>query len=236
MAKGHLDLLILNRALIIFYRTFILQHDFFLIIEGLLRYAVSSPRVPVTLQVHLRLREHVGIALQCTLSLQELCLEGSRVDFDQGLAFANELAFLVVNLGHEPRDFAGNRVGIDGSDGTNRFQINPNIAFLRGCDGYCDWAGRATPGGCRCSFAIIVLPEHQHQNYGQDQQHQCPNEQPSTRAYANYLQAATDAADQWRKQEVWFPSEFSCVSLSRLVIPGDIHIESIPLRATCRSI
>src|SRR5271166_5056109 len=130
MAKGHLDLLILNRALIIFYRTFILQHDFFLIIEGLLRYAVSSPRVPVTLQVHLRLREHVGIALQCTLSLQELCLEGSRVDFDQGLAFANELAFLVVNLGHEPRDFAGNRVGIDGSDGTNRFQINPNIAVL----------------------------------------------------------------------------------------------------------
>src|SRR5208282_163411 len=58
----------------------------------------------------------------------------------------------------------------------------------------------------------------------------------ATRAYANYLQAATDAADQWRKQEVWFPSEFSCVSLSRLVIPGDIHIESIPLRATFRSI
>jgi|HubBroStandDraft_2_1064218.scaffolds.fasta_scaffold17879_2 hypothetical protein len=48
-------------------------------------------------------------------------------------------------------------------------------------------------------------------------------------AYANYLQAAIDAADQWRKQEVWFPSEFSCISRSRIMIPGDI--ESVPLRA-----
>jgi hypothetical protein len=43
------------------------------------------------------------------------------------------------------------------------------------------------------------------------------------------LQAAIDAADQWRKQEVWFPSEFSCISRSRIMIPGDI--ESVPLRA-----
>ena len=50
-------------------------------------------------------------------------------------------------------------------------------------------------------------------------------------AYANYLQAAIDAADQWRKQEVWFPSEFSCISRSRIMIPGDIDIESVPLRA-----
>lgn len=76
MAEGNLYFVELYRALIIFYRAFVLQYDLFLVIEGLLWNAVPGPGVAVSLQVHVGLRQDVDVAVERTLGLQKLRLEG----------------------------------------------------------------------------------------------------------------------------------------------------------------
>src|ERR1700685_299618 len=177
VAPSDLDLVILHRALIVFYRAFVLQYDFFLIIERLLGNAISRPRVAVTLKIHSCLFKNIRVALECALRLQELRLIGSRIDIDQGLAFADELAFLVVDLRDHSRNLAGNRVGIDRSDGPDGFQIHSDVSFLCGGGDNCDWAGHTAPGRSG-ALGFVVMTLHQHENHTESQQQRCPHEKP----------------------------------------------------------
>ena len=135
MTESDLDLVILNRAFVILYRALILQHDFFLIVEGLLRDGVPRPRIAIPLQIHFCLCEHVGVTLERAFGLHELRFKGPGIDIDQCLAFANQLTFLVINLTYHSGDFAGDRSGINRGDRADGGEIHRNISFLRDCGG-----------------------------------------------------------------------------------------------------
>src|SRR5580704_5708341 len=70
MAERDLNLIELNRALVVLDGAFILKYELFLVIEGLFWNAILGPRLLIALQIHLRLGQHVGVALECTLGLQ----------------------------------------------------------------------------------------------------------------------------------------------------------------------
>ena len=112
MAEADLNLVILHRALVILYRALVLQYDLFLIVESLFWYAIPCPRFAVAFQVHFCLLKHIGVALKRSFSLRELRFVRSRIDFDQRLAFADQLAFLIVHLAYQAGDLAGDGVGI----------------------------------------------------------------------------------------------------------------------------
>src|SRR5580700_1485619 len=146
VAEGDLDLLVLHRTLVVFYRALILQDELFLVVERLLGNAVPRPCVAVTLKIHLRLGKDIGIAFECALGLQELRLEGAGIDIDQWLPLANQLAFLVMDFVHQAGHFAGDGVGIDRRDGTDRIQVDPDISLIGDGRGNRDRPGHTSAG------------------------------------------------------------------------------------------
>ena len=177
MAEGDLHFVVLHRAFIDLDRSLVLQHDLFLIVERLLGNAVFRPRIAITLQVHLGLFQDVGVAFKRPLSLHELRLEGPRIDVDQRLALANQLAFRVVDLAHQSRDFTGNRVGINRSDRANRIQIHADVSLLRGCGRKGDGTAESAPRRSG-ALAVAVMTQHQPKNNPENQQDRDPHERP----------------------------------------------------------
>ena len=86
MAEVDLHLVVLHRALIVLDRALVLQHQLFLVVQDLLGDGVAPPGGAVALEVHLRLREHILVALQRPLRLQQRGAVGTRIDIDQRIA------------------------------------------------------------------------------------------------------------------------------------------------------
>ena len=92
------------------------------------------------------------------------------------MALANELAFLVVHLGHQAGDLAGDRVGVDRSDGANGFEIHADISLLCRGDGNGYRASGAAAG--RRALGFVAVAKHEKENNGKDQQQEDPHENP----------------------------------------------------------
>ena len=86
VAEVDLNLVILHRSLIVFYRALVLQHELFLVIQDLLCNGVARPRGAVAFKVHLRLGEHILVSLQRPLRLQERRAVRTRIDVNQRIA------------------------------------------------------------------------------------------------------------------------------------------------------
>ncbi len=71
MAVVDLNLVKLHRSLIVFYCALILQHKLFLVVQQLLLDRVARPCGTVAFNIHLRLCEHVLVALERSLRLQK---------------------------------------------------------------------------------------------------------------------------------------------------------------------
>ena len=59
VAEGDLDLVVPNCPLVDLHRAFVLQNEFFLVVQQLLGNGVARPRLAVTLRVHLCLRQQI---------------------------------------------------------------------------------------------------------------------------------------------------------------------------------
>ena len=91
-----------------------------------------------------------------------LGLAGVAIDIDQRLVLANELAFPVMHLVYEAGDLAGNRVGVDRSDGANGFEIHPDISLLCRGDSNGHRASDAAAG--RRTLRFVAVAKHQEEN------------------------------------------------------------------------
>ena len=63
VAVTKLNLVVIHRALIVLDRALILQDNLFLVIQQLLGNSVLSPRRSIAVEIHLGLRQNIGIAL-----------------------------------------------------------------------------------------------------------------------------------------------------------------------------
>ena len=88
-----------NRALIDLHRTFVLQNNFFLVVQLLLGDGIARPGIAIALHVHLGLRQQTRIPLERSLCLQQLGAIWARVDLNQRLAAMHDLSFPVVHCG-----------------------------------------------------------------------------------------------------------------------------------------
>ncbi len=125
-----------------------------------------------------RPRPLCGIALERPLSLQKLRLIRPRIDIDQWLTFPNQLTFLVMHLRHHAHHFTGNRGRINRRHGSDRFQINSNISFLRG--GFCnrDRACDPASGSSRSGFVFVMVAQYQNKDDRQGDQRERPYQIP----------------------------------------------------------
>jgi hypothetical protein len=130
VAEIELNLIILHRALIVLNRSLILQHQFFLVVQQLLLDGIARPCGAVALKIHLSLGKHVFVSLQSALSLQEIRLVGARINVNQRIPLPHQLTLLEVHSNDQAIDLAGNRIGIDGSDRTDRIEVYADISFL----------------------------------------------------------------------------------------------------------
>ena len=86
MAEVDLNLVVLHRSLVVFYRALVLQHELFLVIQDLLCNGVARPRGTVAFQVHLCLGEQILVSLQRPLRLQKRGAVRTRIDIHQRIA------------------------------------------------------------------------------------------------------------------------------------------------------
>ena len=86
VAVVDLQLVELHGALIVLDRALVLQHQLLLVVDRLLRDGVACQGGAVARQIHLRLREHVLVALEHALRLQQRGAVGARIDLDQRIA------------------------------------------------------------------------------------------------------------------------------------------------------
>ena len=70
VAVIELGLIVIQCALIVLDRALVLKRNFFLVIQQLLRDSVLCPRRSIAVQIHLGLRQDIGVAIQRALGLQ----------------------------------------------------------------------------------------------------------------------------------------------------------------------
>ena len=133
VAVAELHLVVIHGALIVLHRALVLQHDLLLVVQQLLVDSVARPRRAIAFQVHLRLRQNIGVALQRALGLHQLRLVGPRIDLDQRIALLDELAFAVVHRGDHSAGLRGNRCGINRRHRADRIQVHADVAFVGCC-------------------------------------------------------------------------------------------------------
>jgi hypothetical protein len=73
-----------------------------------------------------------------------------------------------MHLGYEAGDLAGNRVGVDRSDGANGFEIDANISLLCRGDSNGHRASDAAAG--RRTLRFVPVAKHEEENNYKDQQ------------------------------------------------------------------
>ncbi len=120
---------IVDRALIVLHRALVLQQDLFLVVEQLFWDSIARPRRAIAVQIHLRLRQHICVVLQCALGLHQLRLIGSRIDVDQRLSLANRLPFAKVNRSQNAAGLRNDGSGIDRSHRADRFKVNADVSL-----------------------------------------------------------------------------------------------------------
>src|SRR5271166_1345830 len=167
MAIFDLKLVKLHYSLIVFYGSFILLHQFFLVIQDLLgnSFALGTK----VLKIHLCLRQQVLVSLERSLRLQKCGLELAIIDVRQRVALIDELALLISHCKEYPGHLAKDGHGIDRSDRPDGVQINPNIPLLGRCSRNRDLR--------RCSrIGLFLAAENQVERNRKEQQQRAPNE------------------------------------------------------------
>lgn len=132
MAIAELHLIEIQSALVGLDEPFILENELLLIIELLLRDSVFGPGCAIPFEVHPRLGKDVGISLKVTFGSRYLCLVLPRVDIHQRVALADHLPFTVVDAGKHSGHLVVNRGCVDRGDGTDRIEVNTDVALLCG--------------------------------------------------------------------------------------------------------
>ena len=143
MAVVDLKLVKLHRSLIVFHGAFILQHQFFLIIQDLLGNGIARPCGLIALKVHLGLCQQVLVPFERSLRLQKRCHVLTIIDVRQPISLLDELTLLVVHRKDHPGHLAKNGRGIDRSDRSDRVQIDSDVPFFGRGSRNRDWRLRA---------------------------------------------------------------------------------------------
>ena len=206
MAIVHLDLIELHGTLIDFDGAFFLQHQFFLIVQGLLRNCFARPRFAIAVQIHLCLGQQILIPLQRALGLQQIRLVRAGIDIDQRVAFADDLTFPVVHRGDNSVHLAGDRTGIDRRDGSDRIEVETNIAFRGGGGRQRDWSAASS---CRARglCGVLFVAQNQRESRPKNQQDNNPNHDSD----AGALTTSRDVL------LIFWPTHGTCVLISRQV-------------------
>ena len=174
-----LNLIEAHYALVDFDGALLLEDEFFLIVESLLGNGVAVPGVVITLEVHLGLGEKIGVAFERALGLEKGCLVGAGVDVDQRIAFANELAFFVVDGRDDSIDLAGDRGGVNGRDGADGIEIDADVALLGVCGNETDRAAATSRGFCG-GRGGVALAQDKIESAGKYQEHNNPHDRADT--------------------------------------------------------
>jgi len=175
VAIVHLDLIELDHAFVEFQSALLLENDFFLIVESLFRDGVAVPGIVITLEVHLCLGEKIGVAFERTLCLKQGGLVGAGVNVNQRIAFADELALLVMDSGDDAVYLAGDRGRVNGRDGADRIEVDADVALLRGCTHEVDRA-TATSGRFRGGRRSVTLAQDEVESHREDEEHKNPDD------------------------------------------------------------
>ena len=91
--------------------------------------AFSADGFLIAGQIDLRLLEEALVVLQGAFRLFELGFVGPGVDFDQRLAFADHLAFAIVDGDDPSGDLAVEADGGDGGDGAKGVDVDADVAL-----------------------------------------------------------------------------------------------------------
>ena len=129
MAVAELDLLVVDLAFIVFDRAFVLLDRLLLVFQGLAGDGVQRRGFLIAGQIDLCLLEQALVVLQGAFRLLELGFVGPGIDFDQRLAFADHLAFAIVDGDDPSRDLAVEADGGDGSDGAEGVDVDADVAL-----------------------------------------------------------------------------------------------------------
>ena len=123
--------------------------------------------------------EKIGVAVKRALGLEKGSLVRPRVNVDQRIAFADELALLVMYGCDNSIDLAGDRSGVNGRDGADGIEIDADVALLGVCGDETDRAA-ATSGGFRGGRGGVALAQDQIKSTGEYQEDDDPHEGTDT--------------------------------------------------------
>ncbi len=123
--------------------------------------ALLAHGVAVALQVHLRLRQHVLVAIEGPLRLQKRRAVRAGIDIHQRIALLHPLPFREMDGHHQPIHLAGDRRGVDRRHRADGIEVLANVSLFRCRRGNRDGRGR------RCGFlrsVLVMAKEQQHAN------------------------------------------------------------------------
>ena len=179
MAVVDLDLIEADDPFIDFDGALLLEDEFFLVVQRLLGNGVAVPGVVISLKVHLRLGEEIGVAFERALGLEKGSFVGACVDVDQRIAFAHELAFFVVDRRDDSIDLTGDRSCVNGRDRADGIQIDADVTFFCICGDQTDGA-TATARGFRGGRRSVALAQDKIESAGKYQEQNNPHESADT--------------------------------------------------------
>jgi hypothetical protein len=165
VGERQLHLVVLQRSLVRFDGSLVLQDNLFFVVEGLFGYRIARPGILVALKVHLGLGQQVGVPVQVPLGGEHVGLVGPGIDLDQGLAAVDDLTFTVADLADDAGYLADNGGGIDRGNGADGVQVDTDVALFGDSgvqgDGAAPSAPAAAAGRRRGLFAVHDPPEKQ---------------------------------------------------------------------------
>ena len=123
--------------------------------------------------------EEIGVAFERALGLEKRSFVGARVDVNQRIAFADELAFFVVDSRDDSIDLAGDRSGVNRRDGADGIEIDADVALLSVCGDETDRAA-ATTRGFRGGGGSVALAQDKIKSAREDQEHNNPHDRADT--------------------------------------------------------
>ncbi len=113
------------------------------------------------------------------MGLEQGGLVGTSVNVDQGVAFADELAFFVMDSGDDAVDLAGDRSGVNRSDGADGIEVDADVALLGGCGDEADGPAATSRGFCR-GRGGVALAQDEIKSAGEYQEDNNPHEDADT--------------------------------------------------------
>ena len=157
MAINKIYFCVLHLALVILDGSFVLENRLLLIVHLLLGDGVLRKRGLIAAQIDPGFIQQGLVVGQLSFHLGQRSLIGPRIDIQQGIAFVDQLAFAVVDVDDFALHPAGDRDGVDRSDGAEGIDVNADVPLARRRRGHGHGSGSGI--GLRAGRPLLRLAQ-----------------------------------------------------------------------------